>query len=169
MAFARNVQINYIVTRIGIKNRQSKMIYLFGVCFVLVTGIALYVHLGPKLPDMQEGMWKITAESKMPGTMRRTPITCSQCLTKDNYVPQISIPGYECRMQRRKHPSHVLGNHVFWKVQCEGPGTIQGAGHIKYSGDTVKGKIQMRTVEDEDGQKRFDTYISGFRTGACGS
>ncbi len=91
----------------------------------------------------------------------------SQCLTKDNYVPHISIPGYECRLQRRRYPSHVLGNHVFWKVKCEGPGTIQGAGHIKYSGDTLKGKIQMRTVNDEEGQKRFNTFISGFRTGTC--
>ncbi len=32
------------------------MIYLFGLCFVLAIGLSLYVHLGPKLPDMQEGM-----------------------------------------------------------------------------------------------------------------
>ncbi len=84
----------------------------------------------------------------MPGAPENTSMKHSQCLTKDDYVPQISLPGYECRLQRRKHLSHVLGNHVFWRVQCEGPGTIQGAAHIKYKRETVKGKIQMRTVGD---------------------
>ncbi len=144
------------------------MIYLYGLCFVLAIALALYVHLSPKLPDMQEGMWEIMVETKMPGTGVSRSVKHPQCLTKDNYVPQISLPGYECRLQRRKHPSHILGNHVFWRIQCEGQGTIQGAGHIKYSGETVKGKIQMRTVGDKDGQKRFNTHISGFRTGPCG-
>lgn len=140
------------------------MIYFF---FALAVALGLYIHLGPKLKNMQEGMWEITIETKMPGMEMAIPERHSQCLTKDEPVPQVSIPNYECRLMRRRYPFHVIGNYVLWKIHCEGPGDIiQGAGHIKYSGDSLKGKMQMRTIEDE-GQKRFDAHISGFRTGDC--
>jgi hypothetical protein len=151
------------------KKGRSKMIYLFGLCIVLAIGLGLYIQLGSKLSNMQEGMWEIKMEINMPRAPMSTSVKWSQNLTKDDYVPQITIPEYECRIQRRKYPSHILGNHLFWRVQCEGFGTLQGAAHIKYSGDTIRGKIQMRTIGDEEGQKRFNAYISGWRTGACES
>jgi hypothetical protein len=141
------------------------MTYFFGLCLLLAIVLAIYVFYVPKLTDMNEGTWEIRAEIRMPEAPTPTPSRISQQLTKDDYVPKISIPGYECRMRRHRYPSHVLGNHVFWRIQCEGPRTIQGSGHVKYSGDTVNGKIQLRTVGDEGGQKRFNAKISGFRSG----
>ncbi len=73
---------------------------------------------------MNEGMWEITVVTKMPGTEMSIPAIHSQSLTKANPVPEISLPEYECRLFRKRHPVHIIGNHVWWKVHCEGPGRI---------------------------------------------
>lgn len=147
------------------KKRRSMITYFLGLCLLIAIVLSYYVFFAPKLPDMQEGVWKISVEIEMPGTLNRTFATNSQRMTKAEHIPVFSIPGYECRIQRHKYPSHVLGNHVFWKIQCDGVDTIFGTGHIKFSGDRFKGKIQFSTAGDEDGQKRFNGYISGLRTG----
>jgi len=147
------------------KGWLKMMMYIF---IALAVGLALYAHLGPKLSNMQEGMWEVTMETKMPGTQTSIPVKNSQCLKKDAPAPEVSLPGYNCRSRYKRYHYYVIGNYVFCKIQCEGPGVIQGDGYIKYSGDTLKGKIQMRTIEDEgQRQQRFNTYISGFRTGGC--
>lgn len=137
------------------------MAYVF---IALIIVFVLYVQLGPKLSKMNEGMWEITVETKMPGTEMSMPAIHSQSLTKENPVPEISIPGYECRLFRKRNPVHIIGNHVWWKVHCEGPGPdINGAAHVRYSGDSLTGSVQMHTMEEN--QKNFKTKISGFRTG----
>jgi hypothetical protein len=142
------------------------MTYFLGLCLLLAIGLSLFVFLIPKLSGMQEGMWEITVEIKMPDAQVPTSLKSSQRLTRDAYLPEITLPGYKCRVRQNKYASHCLGNHVLWKIQCEGPLTVQGTGHVKYSGDTVKGKVQLNTIGDENGQKRFNAYISGFRSGA---
>lgn len=159
------LQGNRAMNHTETKKRRSMMTYFLGLCFLLATGLSLYVFLGPKLPGMQEGMWEITAEIKMPDAQASTSLKSSQRLTRDEHVPEITLPGYKCQVLKDKYASHCLGNHVLWRIQCDGPQTVQGTGHVKYSGDTVKGKVQLRTIGDEHGQKRFNAYISGFRTG----
>jgi hypothetical protein len=142
------------------------MTYFLGFCLLLALGLSLFVFLGPKLPSMHEGMWEISAETKMPGMPEPTIWKNMQRLTKDDHVPDISIPGYTCQIQEHKYRSYVLGNHVLWSIICEGPKTIYGSGHIKYSGDVMKGKIQLNTTDENEGQKRFNAYVSGFRIGS---
>ncbi len=55
---------------------------------------------------MNEGRWKITVETKMPGTELSIPAIHSQSLTKENPVPEVSIPEYECRLFRKRHPNN---------------------------------------------------------------
>ena len=136
------------------------MIYIF---LAFAVAFCLYVSLGPKLTNMNEGMWEITVETKMPGTDMSVPAIHSQSLTKANPVPEISIPGYDCRLFRKRHPVNIIGNHVWWKIHCEGQGVIQGSGHIRFKGDTLKGNIQMRTTQEN--QERFKIHVTGFRTG----
>jgi len=137
------------------------MIYIF---IVLAVAFILYVQFGPKLPNMNEGMWEITVDTKMPGEEMSIPVKNSQFLTKADPVPEISLPGYDCRLFRKRNPVHIIWNFVFWKVHCEGTEpVINGSAHMRYSGDTLKGSVQMHTMEDN--QKQFKTYISGFRTG----
>jgi len=139
------------------------MTYLF---FAFAVGLALYIHLGPKLSKMREGMWDSTVDTKMPGTDQSKEVKYSLCLTKNDPVPQVSIPGYDCRLLRKRHPVTVMGNFVIWKIHCEGPGPeINGNAHIRYIGDTLKGGLHMHTIEKS--QKRFKAKISGVRTGEC--
>ena len=138
------------------------MIYIF---LAFAVAFCLYVSLGPKLTNMNEGMWEITMETKMPGTALGIPFNQSKCLTKTDPLPDVSLPGYECRRMRKRHVLHVIGNYVLWSVHCEGQGVIQGSGHIRFKGDTLKGNIQMRTIQEN--QERFKVHITGFRTGDC--
>ncbi len=140
------------------------MLYIL---IALAVAFVLFVQLAPKLPNMNEGTWEITVETKMPGEELSVPVKNSQVLTKTDPVPDISMPGYECRLFRRRYPFHVVWNFVIWKVYCESQELdVAGSGYIRYSGDTLKGNIQMRTMEDN--QKRFKTYITGSRTGDSG-
>ena len=138
------------------------MIYIF---LALAVAFCLYVSLGPKLKNMNEGMWEITIETKMPETEMPISEKLSQCLTKVDPVPEISLPEYECRISSKRIGIQIFGNHVLWKVYCEGQGAMNGNGHIRYRGETLKGRIQMRT--NEENQKRFNIRITGYRTGDC--
>lgn len=142
------------------------MTYLFWIFVVFASGFGIYIHLAPKLTNMHEGIWEISTETKMPGSRMSIADKHAQCLTKEECIPQISLPEYNCRPMRRRYAFHIIGNYVWMRVQCEGPGIIQGNGYVKYNGDALKGKIQMRTIE-ENGQKRFNLYLSGVRTGDC--
>lgn len=137
------------------------MIYFFAALILLSLVIGIYVQFGPKSPDLLEGTWEITTETKLPGLYQPAVKTTTQELTKTNFLPKVSIPGYSCRLQKKRYPCHVLGNHLLWSIICEGDGMLQGSGHIKYSKDTFKGKLQMRTINDADGQKRFTATLKG--------
>ncbi len=140
------------------------MTYFFSFLSFLAIGISYYIFIAPKLRNMNEGTWDIKLETKLPDSETDTVVTISQQLTKTDPVPKISIPDYECRLQRRKHLFFVIGNSVHWRVQCEGVDLIQGAGNIKYQGDTFKGKLQMRQHGNDGTQKLFNIYLSGIRT-----
>ncbi len=138
------------------------MLYFF-IALAIAIAFGLYVSVGPKLKNMNEGMWTITVEMKMPGMETSIPAVHSQFLTKANPVPEITIPGYECHL-RELNPVQIVGNHMWWKVYCEGPGpNINGNAHARYVGDTLKGRIDMCIMEED--QKNFDIYIAGSRTG----
>lgn len=139
------------------------MLYIF---IIIAIGICLYVSLGPKLSNMKEGIWEISMNAKIPGAQTRQPVKKSQILKKDAPVPQFSIPGYECRLMRTRYPYHIVGNFVLYKIQCKGSSIIQGKAHIKYSGDTLKGSIKMRTIDGKGKeQKGFNISVSGIYTG----
>ena len=62
------------------------------------------------------------------------------------------------------HPGRMYTGGV-WDLLMM-PALFYGSGHIKYSGDIVKGKIQLNATDDNEGQKRFNAYVSGFRIGS---
>ena len=93
------------------KKRKFKMVYLF---IALAVALCLYVSLGPKLKNMQEGMWEITVETKMPGTEMSVPYNQNKCLTKADPVPDISLPGYECRLLRKRPEINLSNSSPIW-------------------------------------------------------
>lgn len=113
-------------------------------------------------PNMQEGEWEITTKVEMPGMpMNMPPMTHRQCLTKDDFVPQNSQPGNECKISNVE----VSGDTVTWVMQCNGQGgETKGTGEITYSETSFKGVIKMVVVQAD---MQMTSKINGLRIGNC--
>jgi len=86
------------------------------------------VYAGSEL-NMEDGMWEITSQVKMQG-MTIPPMTFSQCITKDNAVPQTNSPGQDdCEVSDMK----TIGSTVSWSVVCG-----EKAGNCCWFGDSVR-------------------------------
>ncbi|MFH1675123.1 MAG: DUF3617 family protein [Pseudomonadota bacterium] len=133
---------------------------LFVASVVLFATIS--ISFAGSVPNMQEGMWEITSKVEMPGMpMEMPPVTYTQCLTKEDLVPQSSQPGQECKITQTK----VTGNTVTWTMQCKGQGgTMTGTGSVTYSGNSFKGTIKMTMPESN---MEMTCHISGHRIGDC--
>jgi hypothetical protein len=116
------------------------------------------VYAGSEL-NMQDGMWEITSTVKMQG-MTIPPMTFSQCITKEDAVPQNNSPGQEdCKVSDMK----IVGSTVSWTMTCSGQaGDMKGTGKITYHGDRFEG--QMTT---EHMGMVMVTEMTGRRTGPC--
>lgn len=128
------------------------------VIFLGIVSLFGVVYAGSEL-NMEDGMWEITSQVKMQG-MTIPPMTFSQCITKDNAVPQTNSPGQEdCKVSDMK----TIGSTVSWSVVCGEPsGNMKGKGKITYHGDRFEGEMtteQMGMV--------MVTEMSGRRTGPC--
>jgi hypothetical protein len=113
-------------------------------------------------PNMQEGEWEITTQVEMAGMpMNMPPVTHRQCLTQDDFIPQDSQPGNECKISNVK----VSGDTVTWVMQCSGQGgETKGTGEITYSGTSFKGVIKMIVVQAD---MQMTSKIKGLRIGNC--
>lgn len=111
-------------------------------------------------PNMKDGLWEITTKVEIPGMPMEMPaMTHTQCITKENAVPDSSQPDQECKIIE----SHVNGDTVTWQMKCETPdGNAEATGEIVYSGDTFKGVIKMNMQDMEMLQK-----LTGKRIGDC--
>ncbi len=116
------------------------------------------VYAGSEL-NMEEGMWEITSLVKMQG-MTMPPMTFSQCITKDNAVPQNSSTGQDnCKVSEMK----TVGSTVSWTVICSGQaGNTKGKGTIAYLGDRFEGKMTTEHMG-----MVMVTEMNGRRTGSC--
>jgi hypothetical protein len=109
---------------------------------------------------MKEGLWEITTKTKIPG-MEMPPMKHTQCITKNDLVPQSSQPGQECKITETK----VIGNTVTWTMQCKTQGEeMKGTGKITYSGDSFEGTI---IISMPQANMKITTHISGKRIGDC--
>ena len=109
--------------------------------------------------NIEEGMWDITSTVKMQG-MTIPPMTFSQCITKDNAVPQNSSPGQDkCQVTDMQ----TVGSTVSWTVTCSGQGgQMKGKGKITYHGDRFEGEMTTEHMG-----MVMVTEMSGHRTGPC--
>ena len=127
----------------------------------LFLGVVIFnsaVYAGSEL-NMQDGQWEITSTVKMQG-MTIPPMTYSQCITKDNAVPQNNSPGQdECKVSDLK----TVGDTVSWTVTCSGQaGNMQGKGRITYHGDRFEGEMTTEHMG-----MVMVTEMQGKRTGPC--
>ena len=113
-------------------------------------------------PDLQEGLWEISKTINMTGTSVDIPsMTHTQCLTKDDIVPQSSEPGRECTLTKTK----VKNNTVTWTMKCSGLGQeMIGVGEVTYYGNIFKGTVRMSIPGTEI---EMISNINGHRVGDC--
>ena len=111
-------------------------------------------------PNMKDGLWEISTKVEIPGMPMEVPaMTHTQCITKENAVPDSSQPDQECKIIE----NHVDGDIVTWQMQCDTPeGKAEATGEITYTGNTFKGVIKMKMQGMEMLQK-----LTGKRIGDC--
>ncbi|HJX19214.1 MAG TPA: DUF3617 family protein [Acidiferrobacterales bacterium] len=121
-------------------------------------------------PDFKEGEWAVSYQMEVLGMpFPRPPITArkTMCLDKNNYVPDNSLQGQECKVSDQK----VNGNTVTWTMRCRAQQrTIEGQGRITYKGDRYDGVMDAKLVSDNNSGPAvgYKYTMQGQRLGACG-
>jgi len=120
-------------------------------------------------PNFKDGEWGTRYRMEVVGApFPMPPITVrrSTCLTRDNYIPDNSQQGQDCKISDQK----VDGNTVSWTMRCKTPqGNIDGHGKITYQGERYSGVMESRMTSAE-GAAMPMTYrytMEGERLGAC--
>ncbi len=108
--------------------------------------------------NMKEGKWEITftmqATGKMPFQM--PPQTFTQCITKENAVPQKVEPNQDCKITKQE----VKGDTVSWTVECKTPeGPVITDGTVTYKGTTFDGMIKVKQKDMEITQTMNGKWI----------
>ena len=129
--------------------------------FFIMASFCTAVYAGSDI-DFEEGMWEISSQVKMQG-MDMPAQTFTQCITKDNMVPQNDQPspqgGGSCKISDVK----TVGNTVTWSVVCKtGGGEMKGKGKITYQRDRFKGESTSEMMG-----MQMVTEMSGKRIGPC--
>ena len=115
--------------------------------------------------DLNPGKWEVTTTTEMVGVPGMAgmvpPATHTQCLSKEELVPQSEVSSQECKMSDIKED----GNTVSWKMTCSGKnGDMEGTGTVTYKGNTMTGTMNMVI---KGAGMQINNKISGKRVGAC--
>ncbi|MEK7712131.1 MAG: DUF3617 family protein, partial [Pseudomonadota bacterium] len=97
------------------------------------------------------------------------PITArkTMCLDKNNYVPDNSQQGQECKVSDQK----VNGNTVTWTMRCRAQERmIEGQGKITYKGERYDGVMDAKLISADYRSPAvgYQYTMQGQRLGACG-
>lgn len=113
-------------------------------------------------PNIREGEWKITVNFEMPEMpMQMPPITYTQCITKDNPVPETDKPNQTCETKNVT----TKGDTITWTAECTNRGgKMRGKGTITYHKDTMTGTMSMNM---EGQAMKMESKYTGQRIGDC--
>lgn len=120
-------------------------------------------------PNFKEGEWGVSYRMEvmgMPFPMPPITATKTMCLNKDNYVPDNSQQGQECKVSDQQ----VNGNTVTWTMRCRAQErTIEGHGKITYQSDRYDGVMNAKLISgDSSGPDVGYRYtMQGQRKGEC--
>ncbi len=129
------------------------------VSLIVVLALISFAHAGSG-PDLNEGMWEITVDLEIQGMpMKMPPSTYTQCLKKDQAIPNDEKPGQECVTK----DVTTKGDTVTWMMACTNPGgQMTGKGMVTYHKDKMEGSM---TLEGQGMQ--MVNHFKGRRIGAC--
>ena len=115
--------------------------------------------------NMKEGLWEITSKASIQGMpFDMPPTTYTQCLTKENIIPQEQNQAQqECKLI----DSDISGNTVTWSMTCSQNGMISNiSGKISYKGTTMDGTMKVES-NTPMGNSIMNMIINGKRIGDC--
>ena len=114
--------------------------------------------------DLKAGKYEITSIVEMPGMPGgMPPQTVTQCMTKQDPVPNTSADAQGCKITNMK----TKGNTVTYEMECTQQGmTMKGSGKMIYKGDTFEGTNKM-SMGPAAGGMTVTTKITGKRIGSC--
>ncbi|MEK7304070.1 MAG: DUF3617 family protein [Pseudomonadota bacterium] len=121
-------------------------------------------------PNFKEGEWSVSYQMEVVGMpFPMPPITArkTMCLDKNNYVPDNSQQGQECKVSDQK----VNGNTVTWTMRCRAQErTIEGQGKITYKGERYDGVMDAKLIsaDYQSPAVGYQYTMQGQRLGACG-
>jgi len=111
--------------------------------------------------NFKPGKWEITSKMEMAGGMNMPSHTSTQCMSRDNIIPQNTQPGQECVIAETK----TTGNTITWTMECKDPqGDMKGVGKITYDGDTFNGEMVMTMPM---ANIKIINKMKGRRIGGC--
>ncbi|MGD0281625.1 MAG: DUF3617 family protein [Dissulfurispiraceae bacterium] len=134
-------------------NRLPGIIFIFACC-------VLWAAMAFAAPDIQDGLWEITATVEMPGMQEgmMQPVTHTACMTQNNAVPDLpAMP--DCKVTDMEDQ----GNSVSWTVTCA---NVVSKGNVTYSGSTFNGATEM-TMNTGGEIMQVKSKIAGRRIGPC--
>ncbi|BCA80972.1 DUF3617 domain-containing protein [Desulfuromonas sp. AOP6] len=131
----------------------------------LVVGLSLGGLALAAEVQMRPGLWEISSRLEMPGMPMQMPaMTHTQCLSKEDLVPQRAESDQQCRLIENK----VSGNTVRWVMQCTSDeGTTTARGEVTYQGDSFKGQVRIETVLPGQEPMEMVSHTTGKRIGDC--
>ena len=129
-------------------------------CLLMILALIFPLFAVAAEPDVKFGLWETTIKTEMAGMpMQQPALTHTQCITKENMVPDNSPPNSECKMVEKK----ITGNTATWRMECQGDqGTTEAKGQITYVEDAFDGTIEISTQGMTITQK-----LTGKRLGDC--
>lgn len=135
---------------------------LIGFCG-LAMGMTLPV--GAAQAGINYGLWEIIIQVQLDGMPVDHPQeTIQKCITPKDLTPGNNDDKEGCA----KDKVTVQGNTVNWTVSCSrDKHTMQGAGLIVYSGDTMTGNAQFQAGGKGLATMKMKLQYKGRRLGAC--
>ena len=143
---------------------MKKCILFFITALAFVSFMTAAGPVDASEPNIREGEWEITTKIEMegmPSNMPQQEFVHTQCLTRDDYVPQGPKAGASsgsCEIR----DVQSRGDSVTWTMQCNtGQGEMNGKGRITYSGDRFEGSIEavmsgMKMTQQMEGRRIGD-------------
>ena len=114
--------------------------------------------------DLEDGRYEITSTVKMEGVpMQPPPTTITECLTKQDPVPNQQADGGKCKITNMK----TTGDTVTWEMECNQQGQqMKSKGQMAYRGKHFEGTVHTQ-IGPQAGSMKMTTTIKGKRIGDC--
>jgi hypothetical protein len=126
-----------------ISKKEAGMLKKVLVLLVIISLFSFACKSKPSGPNMKEGKWEITVTMEATGKMpfKMPPQTFTQCITKQNAIPQKAEQNQNCKFTKNE----MKGDTVLWTVECKTPeGPVVSEGTVTYKGTTFDGVVKMK-------------------------